>query len=396
MRAPRHARHLIAIALASVFALAASGSYVVRSGETLSQIAARNGTSVRALVAANGIADPNLIVAGQRLSLPSAATAATGGAASAGSTRYVVQVGDSLARIAARFGTTVSALASANHLANPNLIVAGAALTVPAGGSGGAGGSSAPTGAPSNGPQLVGQRHVVRSGETISGIAAHYGLRQADFARWNGLVDGKLYATAGLLLYDPGALTHMGSSGGSAPTTHTVAAGETLSGIAARFGTTARAIAASSGLSDVNAIRVGQRLTISGGSGGGGWVCPVPGGSFMNDWGFPREGNRYHAGTDIFAPRGTPVHAPVSGFVDIATGSIGGHQFRLTASDGSRWYGSHLDRFAKTGSVAAGDVIGYVGSTGNAAGGPTHLHFEVHPRTNAANPYPGLLASCRG
>ncbi len=389
MRAPRHARHLIPVAIASLFALAASGTYVVRSGETLSQIAARNGTSVQALVAANRLADPDLIVAGQSLTLPGSSTPAGDT-----SSRYVVQPGDTLARIAARFGTTVSALAGANNLSNPNLIVVGSALSVPGEG-GGSGGGTAPAPSASNGPQLVGQRHVVRSGETISGIAARFGIRAADFVRWNGLVDGKIYAGASMLLYDPGALVLPAAPGGSSTQSHTVTSGETLSGIALRFGTTVSAIAKASSLSDADTIRIGQVLSIPGSSDGAGWVCPVAGATFMNDWGFPRDGH-VHAGNDLFAPRGTPVRAPVSGWVDIATGSIGGHQFRLTAANGYRFYGSHLDRFGATGAVHAGDVIGYVGNTGNADGGPTHLHFEVHPGANAVNPYPGLVASCRG
>ncbi len=384
MRAPIRPRHLMAVAVASVFALAASGTYVVRSGETLSQIAARNGTTVRALVEANGIANPDLIVAGQQLTVTGAGS--SGGATSS---TYVVESGDTLARIAAKFHTTVSALASANDISNPNVIVIGTALTVPATGGGGSTGSSS---APSNGPQLVGQRHTVRSGETISGIASHYGLSQSDLIRWNGLVDGKLYATVSLVLYDPGTLPGSGAVS-SGTQTHTVASGETLSAIASKYGASARAIAQASGISDVNTIRIGQTLTIPGGSGGG-FVCPVPGGTFFNDWGFPRSGGRHHAGNDIFAPLGTPVHAPTSGWVDVATGSIGGHQFRLTAADGSQWFGSHLDHFGKTGSVQAGDVIGYVGNTGNAKGGPTHLHFEIHPGANAVNPFPLLRSIC--
>ncbi len=383
MRAPIRPRHLMAIAVASVFALAASGTYVVRSGETLSQIAVRNGTTVRALVEANGLSNPDLIVAGQELAVPGS----SGGTASS---TYVVESGDTLARIAAKFHTTVSALASANDISNPNVIVIGTALKVPATGSGG---STAPSSGSGSGRQLIGQRHTVRSGETISGIASHYGLSQADLIRWNGLVDGKLYATVSLVLYNPGTLPG-GGAASSGSQTHTVARGETLSAIASKYGASARAIAQASGVSDVNTIRIGQTLTIPGGSGGGGFVCPVPGGTFFDDWGFPRSGGRHHAGNDIFAPLGTPVHAPTSGWVDVATGSIGGHQFRLTASDGSQWFGSHLDHFGKTGAVQAGDVIGYVGNTGNAKGGPTHLHFEIHPGANAVNPFPLLRSIC--
>jgi murein DD-endopeptidase MepM/ murein hydrolase activator NlpD len=175
-----------------------------------------------------------------------------------------------------------------------------------------------------------------------------------------------------------------------------VQSGQTLGSIAGRYGVSSRSIADANGISDPNRIRVGQTLTIpgSGGSGGGGFVCPVPGATFFNDWGFPRSGGRSHAGTDLFAPRGTPVRAPASGLVEVANGAIGGKQFRLTTPAGVLFFGSHLDDFGATGQVRAGDVIGYVGDTGNARGSRPHLHFEVHPSGTAVNPFPLVHSSC--
>src|SRR5690606_30592767 len=115
----------VALITVGVFAIAASGTHVVRSGDTLGSIAQRNGTTVQALVEANGIANPNLIVAGTTLKIPGAGGSGSG-SASAGS--HTVKAGDTLASIAARYGTTVSALASANGITNPNLIVVGRSL----------------------------------------------------------------------------------------------------------------------------------------------------------------------------------------------------------------------------------------------------------------------------
>lgn len=386
MRVPLRPRDLIAIVAVGAFALAASGTHVVESGETLSDIAADHDTTVHAIVEANGIRDPNLIVAGRELKIP----AGSGSGGSASGTTYTVEDGDTLGAIARKFGTTVRALVEANGITNPNLIRTDATLTI-------TGAGSRPTapasGGSSAGVQRPGQRHLVQPGETIAGIAGKYGIAQSDFVRWNGLQDGTLYATTRLLLFDPGTLP------GSTPAatgaqTHTVQSGQNLASIASRYGSSSSAIAKASGISNPNQIYVGQELTIPAGGGGGGARCPVPGSRFINGWGFARSNGRSHAGIDLFAPIGTPVYAPASGWVDIATGTIGGHQFRLTDASGVLWFGSHLSKFGKSGQVSAGDVIGYVGDSGNARGSNPHLHFEVHPSGQAVNPYPLLRAVC--
>ena len=128
----------------------------------------------------------------------------------------------------------------------------------------------------------------------------------------------------------------------------------------------------------------------------GPWICPVQGPhSFSNDYGQPRPGGRSHQGNDILAPRGTPVVASVSGVATANSNSLGGIAYFLHGSDGNTYYGAHLEGYGTLGSVQAGTVIGYVGNTGDAAGGPTHLHFEIHPGGGpAVNPYPTLVKYC--
>ncbi len=106
---------------------------------------------------------------------------------------------------------------------------------------------------------------------------------------------------------------------------------------------------------------------------------------FIDDWWFPRFGPgwRLHEGTDLFAQRGTPLRSPANGTARFSDGGLGGISVYVTQSDGTYFYLTHLDRRAeglKEGQqVVTGDIVGYVGNTGNAAGGAPHLHFEVHP-----------------
>jgi murein DD-endopeptidase MepM/ murein hydrolase activator NlpD len=145
-----------------------------------------------------------------------------------------------------------------------------------------------------------------------------------------------------------------------------------------------------------------QMTPTSGGGGSGGnyvigsFVFPVRGPhTFTNDWHAPRTGH-LHQGCDVFASTGTPCVAVVSGTASTGEGKNAGYYIRLSGDDGNVYYYMHLDRFGQTGRVAAGTVIGYVGDTGNAKGGPPHLHFEIHPGGGAAiNPYPILKAHDR-
>ena len=378
MRAHRSSSTLAVIGLAFL-SLLSTGAHTVRPGDTLRGIADAHGTSVSALVEANGLADPDLIRIGQVLEVPGAA------AAKATTSSYTVRSGDTLGTIASSHGTTIAALVRANRLSNPNLIRIGQELQVPA--SGGSAGGGRGVRPPSGGAT----HHVVRAGQTLSGIAARYDVPIGQIVAANGITGERIYVGQQLRLLP---------ASGAAPTAvsgYTVRAGDTLSSIAQRFGTTVRAIQAASGISDANLVVVGKTLKIPGGGTGGGGAmrCPVPGARFMNDWGFPRSGGRFHEGNDLFAPRGTPVLATVSGTVLQTVGVLGGNQVKLLGDDGVSYYYTHLHGFGSKGRVSAGTVVGTVGSTGNAAGGPPHVHFEIHPGAGAAvNPYPRLVSAC--
>ena len=127
---------IVAAGMSAVLAGLASpsawaGTVTVQRGQTLTEIAAELHTTVAALMTANQLQNPNRILAGQRLEVPSP-TAESGNA----STTVVVQRGQTLFAIAARFGVSVSALAAANGISNPNHVLSGTRLVVPQGASG--------------------------------------------------------------------------------------------------------------------------------------------------------------------------------------------------------------------------------------------------------------------
>lgn len=356
--------------------------YTVERGDTLGEIARDHGVFVSDLVEANDISNPNLVFPGQVLTIPG----------EDGNVTHVVARGETLNAIAAQYGTTTSEIASANTIPNPDLILIGQKIIVPDGvrSSSSGGGSNSPSINVSTADDGItdrtGQYHIVKRGQSVSRIAALYdGVTANDIIRANGIVNGLIYAGSALYLGGPGHV----SSGTSGSTSYTVKSGDRLGDIAHAHDVSVSALMEKNDISNPNLIRIGQVLAIPSGPS---WVCPVQGASFKNDWGFPRGGgSRFHEGNDLFVSRGTAVRAPVSGTVTHSTGFVGGLQFRLEGSDGTVYIGTHMNEFGEDGRVSAGDVIGYVGNSGNAAGTPTHLHFGMYSQGAPVNPYPTLV-----
>jgi murein DD-endopeptidase MepM/ murein hydrolase activator NlpD len=126
--------------------------------------------------------------------------------------------------------------------------------------------------------------------------------------------------------------------------------------------------------------------------------CPVDAPrSYIDDFGFPRVGHT-HQGNDIFAPSGTPIRAPFNGIAREGSGGLGGLYVYVDAAANADYvYNAHLSRFAGVNGqhVTKGQIIGYVGQTGNAASTPPHNHFEYHPGGGSAvSPYLYLNEVC--
>jgi LysM repeat protein len=162
---------------------ASGGVHVVQPGENLYRIALRYGTSVSAIVQANGLANANYIWVGQRLIIPGGGPGGCTGWCGGGGSFHVVQRGETLSSIARRYGTSVWALMSANGLSNPNYIWVGQRLRISGGGWSHGGGWDGGWG---------GGIHVVQRGETLYSIALRYGTSVQAFVAANGLRNANL------------------------------------------------------------------------------------------------------------------------------------------------------------------------------------------------------------
>jgi murein DD-endopeptidase MepM/ murein hydrolase activator NlpD len=132
----------------------------------------------------------------------------------------------------------------------------------------------------------------------------------------------------------------------------------------------------------------------------GGFVFPVYGpASFGDSFGAPRPDVQggWHHGEDIFAPRGTPLLAVADGTVfSVGWNDIGGWRVWLRDKVGNEFYYAHLSAYSPLATngreVKAGDVLGFMGNTGDAEFSPPHLHFEIHPVSLLARGYDGTVA----
>ena len=224
--------------------------YQVRRGDTLGRIAKRFGTTVGTLVAMNNLAQAHLIKPGQMLRVPAGRMAAAPVVHEPEQPRepqrYRVRRGDTLGRIAKRYGTTVDMLVVMNNVDQPHLIKPGQVLRVPAGRMAAASVDPDPVQ-----PQKP-QRYRVQPGDSLSVIAARFNTTVATLAMLNGLSRPYLIRPGQVLdVAQPISLRH-----------YQVKRGDTLGRVAKRFRTTVATLAALNGLRKPYLIKAGQTLVI--------------------------------------------------------------------------------------------------------------------------------------
>jgi murein DD-endopeptidase MepM/ murein hydrolase activator NlpD len=107
-------------------------------------------------------------------------------------------------------------------------------------------------------------------------------------------------------------------------------------------------------------------------------------------WGAARGADRKHEGQDIFAARNTPIYSATDGYIlNIGENALGGRTVSVIGAGGRVFYYAHLQAYGdlrEGDAVTTNSIIGYVGTSGNAAGTPPHLHFAVYTNSGAINP----------
>lgn len=273
----------VLIALGAAAPAHAALRVTVRQGDNLAAIGERHGVSAQAIASANAIRNPAVITVGASLWIPSSGSSAVVSSMSrpAGSSGglHTVAPGESLGAIAARYGTSASALARANGIADADHVVAGTRLRVS--GIGAAATTTVTSSRWTSSGSSSGGVHTVAPGESLGSIAARYGTSVAALAAVNGIRNANvIVAGTRLRVATAGSSTATTSSSSSTPSTsgtHTVAAGESLGAIAARYGMSVSALARANGIADPNTVIAGTRLRVTGGAAAASSTSPPSG-----------------------------------------------------------------------------------------------------------------------
>jgi len=377
-------------------------TYTVQVGDTLSEIALKYGVGLAELVAYNGIANPDLILAGQQLTIPTPADASP--AAETTPQTYTVRPGDTLFAIATRFGVRMSRLAEVNHIANVNWISVGQVLVIPA---------DRPADAPLPAPfqTITLSEDPIAQGRTLVVFVTLATPAELD-ADWEGRPvflsgDGQRYwGIVGVhALSEVGfhelrfRLTLPDGSAAEAMRMVQVVEGpygtETIQVDASRQGLLEPSVVQA----EAERVRAVWNQVTPRKWWDGPFRYPVAPDRITSPFGTRRSYgggpvNGFHGGTDFGGGAGTPIYAPAPGVVVLAERlDVRGNAVIIDHGMGlfsGYWHQSQLA--VQVGDVVApGDLIGYIGDTGLVTG--PHLHWEMRLGGIAVDPLQWVMES---
>ena len=371
-----------------------AATYTVASGDSWFSVATASGVTTAALLGANGAQRSAVLHPGDVLCLPSgvAPPAATsqGGCVA----KHVVVRGDSWFGISRAVGVSLNGLLRANNAAATTVIQPGADVCLPNG--------VASPAATSQGGCVA--KHVVVRGDSWFGISRAAGVSMNGLLSANSATATTVIRPGVELCLPAGATraTAAAVTARSCVSQRAVAAGESWYVISRSTGVPIDALVAANSASRSSSIYPGQNLCLPEVGFGRDLpsvvldAAPVRGACrFANSWKASRGGGRLHSGVDLISPAGTPVVAAANGTLTRQTinAARSGNAWWLTTSTGTYFFYAHLASFSEGlsvgSSVQAGDVIGYVGSTGNSVS--PHLHFEINlAGTGPVNPYSAI------